>query len=70
MQGDLGKGFLRGRLGEGWGDGKGMGQHVYQASYEYEEVEVRKVIRALREAVAVGEARFETPRARKSGFKL
>jgi hypothetical protein len=38
--------------------------------YEYEEVEVRKVIRALREAVAAVETRFETPRVRKSGFKL
>ncbi|ESX08597.1 hypothetical protein X768_21175 [Mesorhizobium sp. LSJC265A00] len=38
--------------------------------YDYEEVEVRKIIKALREAVAGVEARFETPRVRKSGFKL
>jgi hypothetical protein len=38
--------------------------------YEYEEAEVKKIIRALRDGVAAVEARFETPRARKSGFKL
>lgn len=38
--------------------------------YEYEDAEVKKIIRALRDAVAQVEARFEAPRTRKSGFKL
>jgi DNA replication protein DnaD len=39
--------------------------------YEYEEAEVRKVIRALKEAVASVEARFESPRGKAGGgFKL
>ena len=38
--------------------------------YEYEDVEVKKIMRALRDAVAEVEARFEAPRTRKSGFKL
>jgi len=38
--------------------------------YEYEDGEVKKIIRALRDAVAEVEARFEAPRTRKSGFKL
>ena len=37
--------------------------------YEYEDVEVKKIMRALRDAVAEVEARFEAPRTRKSGFK-
>ncbi|BAU93022.1 hypothetical protein MPPM_4417 [Methylorubrum populi] len=38
--------------------------------YEYEDTEVKKITRALRDAVAEVETRFEEPRARKSGFKL
>jgi hypothetical protein len=39
--------------------------------YEHEEVEVRKVIRALKDAVALVEARFESPRGKAGGsFKL
>jgi DNA replication protein DnaD len=38
--------------------------------YEYEDAEVKKIMRALRDAVAEVEARFEAPRTRKSGFKL
>ena len=39
--------------------------------YDYEEAEVRKVVRALREAVSSIEARFESPKGKSSGsFKL
>ena len=39
--------------------------------YDFEEGEVRKVIRALKEAVASVEARFESPRGKSGGgFKL
>lgn len=38
--------------------------------YEYEEAEVKKITRALRDAVAEIEMRFEEPRTRKLGFKL
>jgi hypothetical protein len=39
--------------------------------YEYEDTEVRKVIRALKDAVASVEARFESPRGKSGGsFKL
>jgi len=39
--------------------------------YEFEEAEVRKVVRALRDAVSAVEARFETPRGKTGGgFKL
>jgi hypothetical protein len=39
--------------------------------YEFEEAEVRKVIRALRDAVSSVETRFESPKGRSnSGFKL
>ena len=38
--------------------------------YEYEDAEVKKIMRALRDAVAEVEARFDAPRTRKSGFKL
>jgi hypothetical protein len=39
--------------------------------YEFEEAEVRKVIRALRDAVAAVEARFASPRGKSGGvFKL
>jgi hypothetical protein len=39
--------------------------------YEAEDAQVRKVIRALREAVASVEARFESPRGKAGGsFKL
>lgn len=39
--------------------------------YEYEEAEVRKIVRALRDAVAVVEGRFQSPRGRTGGsFKL
>jgi hypothetical protein len=40
-------------------------------SYEFEEIEVRKIVRALREAVSAVENRFATPRGKNSGtFKL
>jgi len=38
--------------------------------YEYEDAEVKKIMRALRDAVAEVEARFEAPRSRKTGFKF
>ncbi|HEY1710571.1 MAG TPA: hypothetical protein VGG10_20035 [Rhizomicrobium sp.] len=39
--------------------------------YDYEESEVRKVVRALKDAVASVEARFESPRGKTGGgFKL
>jgi hypothetical protein len=39
--------------------------------YEFEESEVRKIIRALKDAVSSVESRFETPRGKGSGtFKL
>ena len=39
--------------------------------YEFDEAEVRKVVRALRDAVSVVESRFTTPRGRTGGsFKL
>jgi hypothetical protein len=39
--------------------------------YEFEDAEVRKVVRALKDAVASVEARFETPRGKSGGsFKL
>ena len=39
--------------------------------YEWEEVEVKKVVRALRDAIASVESRFESPRGKTpGGFKL
>ncbi len=39
--------------------------------YEYDEAEVRKVMRALREAISSVEGRFESPRGKSGGgFKL
>jgi len=39
--------------------------------YDFEEAEVRKVLRALKDAVTSVEARFETPRGKTGGgFKL
>lgn len=38
--------------------------------YEYEDAEVKKIMRALRDTVAEVEARFESPRTRKTGFKF
>jgi hypothetical protein len=39
--------------------------------YDFEEQEVRKIIRALKEAVASVEGRFESPRGKSGGgFKL
>jgi hypothetical protein len=39
--------------------------------YDYEEAEVRKVVRALKDAIAIVEARFESPRSKSNGgFKL
>jgi hypothetical protein len=39
--------------------------------YDFEDAEVRKVLRALKDAVASVEARFETPRGKSGGgFKL
>jgi hypothetical protein len=39
--------------------------------YDFEDAEVRKVVRALKDAVASVEARFESPRGKTGGgFKL
>ena len=39
--------------------------------YEFEDAEVRKVLRALKDAITGVEARFESPRGKTSGiFKL
>ncbi|TAL83311.1 MAG: hypothetical protein EPN75_01410 [Beijerinckiaceae bacterium] len=39
--------------------------------YEWDDAEVKKVVRALREAVAVVESRFESPKGKLAGgFKL
>jgi hypothetical protein len=39
--------------------------------YEFEDAEVRKIVRALKEAVSAVEARFESPRGKSGGgFKL
>jgi hypothetical protein len=39
--------------------------------YDYDETEVKKIIRALREAVAAVEGRFQSPRGKSGGgFKL
>lgn len=39
--------------------------------YEFDDADVRKVIRALKDAVGAVEARFETPRGKTGGgFKL
>lgn len=39
--------------------------------YEFEEAEVRKIIRALRDTVSAVESRFESPRGKSGGsFKL
>lgn len=39
--------------------------------YEYDEAEVRKIVRALKEAITGVEARFDAPRAKSApGFKL
>ena len=39
--------------------------------YEFEEAEVRKIIKALKDAITAVEARFEAPRGRSKGnFKL
>lgn len=39
--------------------------------YEYDDAEVRKIVRALKEAIAGVEARFEAPKAKSApGFKL
>ena len=39
--------------------------------YDFEDVEVRKVLRALKDAIASVEARFESPRGKTGGgFKL
>ncbi len=38
--------------------------------YEYDEAEVRKIARALKDAVSAVEARFASPRAKGGGFKL
>jgi hypothetical protein len=39
--------------------------------YEYEDAEVRKIVRALRDAVSAVEARFTSPRGKATGgFKL
>ena len=40
-------------------------------SYEFDDAEVRKIIRALRDAVAAVEGRFNAPRGKSSGaFRL
>ncbi len=39
--------------------------------YEFDESEVRKIVRALRDAVSAVESRFESPRGKSGGaFKL
>jgi hypothetical protein len=39
--------------------------------YEYDEGEVRKIVRALKEAISAVEARFDSPRGKSpGGFKL
>ncbi len=39
--------------------------------YEFEEAEIRKIIRALKDAVTAVEGRFESPRGKSGGgFKL
>ena len=39
--------------------------------YEFEDAEVRKIVRALKEAVAAVESRFQTPHGKSSGgFRL
>lgn len=39
--------------------------------YDYEEAEVRKVVRAMKDAITSVEARFESPRGKPGGsFKL
>jgi hypothetical protein len=39
--------------------------------YEYDEAEVKKIIKALREAVSAVESKFDSPRGRPSGgFRL
>ena len=39
--------------------------------YEFENIEVRKIVKALKDAIVAVEARFETPRGRSKGtFKL
>jgi hypothetical protein len=39
--------------------------------YDYEEAQVRKIVRALRDAVSAVETRFESPKAKSGGsFKL
>ena len=39
--------------------------------YDFEEPEIRKIVRALRDAVTSVESRFESPRGKSgSGFKL
>jgi len=39
--------------------------------YEFEESEIRKIVRALKDAVSTVEARFESPRGKSGGgFKL
>ena len=39
--------------------------------YEFEEGEIKKIVRALKDAISAVEARFESPRGRSGGgFKL
>jgi hypothetical protein len=38
--------------------------------YDYEDAEVKKIVRALKDAIADVEARFDAPRSRSRGFKL
>jgi hypothetical protein len=39
--------------------------------YDFEETEIRKIVRALRDAVTSVESRFESPRGKsRGGFKL
>lgn len=39
--------------------------------YEFEEVEIRKIVRALKDAISTIESRFDSPRGKGSGtFKL
>jgi hypothetical protein len=48
-----------------------IGNLSNRQTYEFEDAEVRKIVRALRDAVSAVESRFESPRGKLSGgFKL
>jgi hypothetical protein len=48
-----------------------IGNLSNRQTYDFEETEVRKIIRALKDAVSLVESRFESPRGKGGGgFKL